>query len=142
MTDQAETLSVTVERDFPHPPEKLWRALTQPHLIAEWLMPNDFAPEVGHHFQMKGEWGGTLECEVLEIEPHETLAYRWDFPSDNPAHDVRTVLTFTLSPAGSGTHLRVEQAGFRPDQTQAHQGANWGWQKFLGNLATVLAKAD
>jgi uncharacterized protein YndB with AHSA1/START domain len=142
MTDQTEALSAVVEREFPHPPEKLWRAITQPHLIAEWLMPNDFAPEVGHHFQMKGDWGGTLECEVLEVDPCHTLAYRWDFPNDNPAFDVRTVLTFTLTPAAGGTHLRVEQAGFRPGQKQAHQGAIFGWQKFLGNLDALLPKVD
>jgi uncharacterized protein YndB with AHSA1/START domain len=63
-----ETRSVVVERELPHPPEKLWRALTQPHLIAEWLMKNDFAPVVGHRFNLRGEWGGVLDCEVLAVE--------------------------------------------------------------------------
>ena len=55
-----ETRSVVVERDIPHPPEKIWRALTQPHLIEEWLMKNDFKPVVGHHFNLRGDWGGVL----------------------------------------------------------------------------------
>ena len=71
----SETRSVVVERDIPHPPEKIWRALTQPHLIAEWLMKNDFAPTIGHRFSLRGEWGGVLDCEVLTIEPSRTLSY-------------------------------------------------------------------
>ncbi|MGL4557148.1 MAG: SRPBCC family protein, partial [Afipia sp.] len=68
-----ETRSVVVERDFSFPPEKLWRALTQPHLIEEWLMKNDFKPVVGHSFNLKGEWGGVLDCEVLAVEQNRTL---------------------------------------------------------------------
>ena len=137
MTD-TETVSVVVERDFPHPPEKLWRALTQPHLIEAWLMKNDFAPKVGHHFQLRGDWGGVLDCEVLEIAEHETLAYRWDFANDNPAFDLKSVVTFTLTPTGTGTRLRMEQAGFRPDQAQASGGARHGWKQFLDKLDTLL----
>lgn len=69
----AETRSVVIEREFAHSPNKLWRALTQPHLIQEWLMKNDFAPVVGHRFNLSGDWGGVLDCEVLEVEPNETL---------------------------------------------------------------------
>jgi uncharacterized protein YndB with AHSA1/START domain len=74
-----ETRSVVVEREIPYPPEKLWRALTQPHLIKEWLMKSDFKPLVGHRFNLRGDWGGVLDCEVLAIEPNKTLSYRWDF---------------------------------------------------------------
>jgi uncharacterized protein YndB with AHSA1/START domain len=74
-----ETRSVVVEREFSFPPEKLWRALTQPHLIAEWLMKNDFAPVVGHRFKLSGDWGGILDCEVLTIEPNKVLSYTWNF---------------------------------------------------------------
>jgi uncharacterized protein YndB with AHSA1/START domain len=70
-----QTRSVVVERDIPHQPEKIWRALTQPHLIAEWLKKNDFAPTIGHRFNLRGEWGGVLDCEVLTIEPSRTLSY-------------------------------------------------------------------
>ena len=83
MTNTAtETRSVVVEREMPHPPEKLWRALTQPHLMEEWLMKNDFKPVVGHHFNLRGDWGGVLDCEVLAIEPNKALSYTWNFKHD------------------------------------------------------------
>ena len=137
-----ETKTVTVERDFAHAPDKLWRALTQPHLMADWLMKNDFVPEVGHRFTMTGDWGGTLDCEVLEIEPGASLSYRWDFVNDDPQFDLRSVVTFTLVPIASGTHLRVEQTGFRPDQPRAFGGAQWGWQQNMDKLDAVLAAQE
>lgn len=133
-----ETRSVTVERDFPHPPEKLWRALTQPHLIQEWLMKNDFVPVVGHRFKLSGEWGGVLDCEVLELEPNRTLSYAWNFANPDPAFNLESVVTFTLTPTGAGTQLRMEQSGFRPDQKAAFGGAQAGWRQFLGKLEQVL----
>src|ERR1700758_391677 len=123
----AETRSVIVEREFPHPPEKIWRALTQPHLLEEWLMKNDFKPDVGHQFKFSGDWGAA-DCRVLTIEPHKTLSYTW------AAMGLESVVTLTLTPTGTGTHLRVEQAGFRADQPQAFNGARYGWQNFLGKL--------
>jgi uncharacterized protein YndB with AHSA1/START domain len=137
-----ETRTVVVEREFPHPPEKLWRALTQPHLIQEWLMKNDFKPEVGHRFNLRGEWGGVLDCEVLTIEPNRTLSYTWNFAHDDAAFAMQSVVTFTLTPTRTGTSLRMEQAGFRPEQKQAFGGARLGWQEFLGRLEQLLAKAD
>ena len=141
MTD-SETRTVTVEREFAHPPEKLWRALTQPHLIEEWLMKTDFAPVVGHRFNLRGDWGGVLDCEVLEIEPNRTLSYSWDFAHDDPAFDLKSVVTFTLRPTGTGTHLRMEQSGFRPEQKQASGGARVGWPQFLAKLEQVLERPD
>jgi uncharacterized protein YndB with AHSA1/START domain len=136
-----ETRTVTVEREFPYPPEKLWRALTQPHLIEEWLMKNDFMPVVGHRFKLRGEWGGVLDCEVLALEPNKTLAYTWNFAHEDPAFDMKSVVTFTLTPTSTGTHLRMEQAGFRPEQKQAYGGAQAGWQQFFTKLEAVLARA-
>jgi uncharacterized protein YndB with AHSA1/START domain len=130
-----ETLSVTVEREIPHPPEKIWRALTQPHLIEEWLMNNDFRPVVGHRFDLRADWG-SVGCQVLAVEPNKTLAYTWG------AFGVETVVTWTLTPTGTGTRLRMEQSGFRPDQPQAYHGARHGWQRFLANLDQVLARMD
>lgn len=134
--------SVTIEREFAHPPERLWRALTQPHLIAEWLMKNDFAAEVGHRFKLSGEWGGVLDCEVLTLEPERELSYRWDYAHEDPAFDLRSVVTFTLEPVAGGTLLRMEQEGFRPEQKQASGGAKYGWQQNFGKLEAVLAGMD
>ena len=138
----SETRSVVIEREIPHPPEKIWRALTQPHLIAEWLMRNDFNPVVGHRFNLRGDWGGVLDCEVLAVEPNRTLSYTWNHAHADAAYNLKSVVTFTLTPTQSGTHLRMEQSGFRPDQQQAYQGAQYGWQRFFANLDQVLARID
>jgi len=135
-----ETRSVVIEREIAHPPEKLWRALTQPHLIADWLMKNDFAPNVGHRFKLSGDWGGVLDCEVLEVEPNKTLSYTWNYENDDAAYALQSVVTFTLTPTSTGTHLRMEQAGFRPDQKQAYGGAHAGWKQFFDKLDGVLAR--
>ncbi len=130
-----ETRSVTVEREFPYPPEKLWRALTQPHLIAEWLMQNDFQPAVGHRFSLSAEWG-TVDCEVQVIETNEMLSYTWE------ALGVETIVTWTLTPTAGGTLLRMEQVGFKPDQEQAYRGATFGWRNFFSNLEGLLARTS
>lgn len=128
-----ETRSVIVEREIPYPPEKVWRALTQPHLIEEWLMKNDFKPDLGHSFSLSADWG-TVDCRVLTVEPHKTLSYTWE------ALGLESVVTWTLTPSSTGTHLRMEQTGFRPDQEQAYQGAKYGWPRFFANLAQVLSR--
>jgi uncharacterized protein YndB with AHSA1/START domain len=116
MTNAAtETRSVLVEREIPHPPEKLWRALTQPHLIEQWLMKNDFKPVVGHRFNLSGEWGGVLDCEVLAVEPNRALSYTWNFTHDDAAYNL---------------------------QRQALGGANGGWQQFFAKLEQLLARSD
>ena len=136
MTNTAtETRSVVIEREIPYPPEKIWRALTQPHLIEEWLMKNDFKPVVGHRFDFRADWGG-VDCQVLAVEPSRMLSYTWD------AMGLESVVTWTLTPTRTGTHLRMEQSGFRPDQQQAYQGAKYGWQKFLAALDQALARMD
>ena len=130
-----ETLSVVVERDVPFPPEKIWRALTQPHLIEEWLMKTDFRPIKGHSFNLRADWGA-VDCQVMAVEPNKTLAYTWE------AMGLESVVTWTLTPTSTGTRLRMEQSGFRPDQQQAYQGAQYGWPKFFANLEQVLARTD
>lgn len=136
--------TVVVERDLPHPPEKIWRALTQPHLIAEWLMQNDFKAEVGHKFNLRttpyANWNGVIDSEVLAIEPNRALTYRWDSGEGN--FRVTSVVTWTLTPTSDGTHLRMEQAGFRSDQPQNYAGAKYGWENFFGKLEQLLAKPD
>ena len=130
-----EARSVVVERELPFPPEKIWRALTQPHLIEEWLMKNDFTPVVGHRFDFRADWG-SVACQVLAVEPNKTLSYRWG------AYGLDSVVTWTLTPTSTGTHLRMEQSGFRPDQQQAYQGAKYGWQRFFTTLEQLLARID
>ena len=139
-TPADQTRAVIVEREIPHPPEKLWRALTQPHLIAEWLMKNDFKPVVGHRFNLSGDWGGVLDCEVLAVEPNRSLSYTWNFPHEDAAYNLTSVVTFTLTPSGTGTHLRMEQSGFLPDQKQAFGGAHAGWKQFLAKLEQLVAR--
>ena len=136
MTDTATDLrSVIVEREIAYPPEKIWRALTQPHLIAEWLMNNDFVPVVDHSFKFTADWG-SVNCQVQTVEPNRTLAYSWD------AMGLESTVTWTLTPSGSGTLLRMEQAGFRRDQEQAYQGAKIGWRHFFAALEQALGRLD
>ena len=129
------TRSVIVEREIAHPPERIWRALTQPHLIEEWLLKNDFEPAVGHRFGLRADWGA-VDCQVLELEPNKTLSYTW------VSMGLESIVTWTLTPSGTGTHLRMEQSGFLASQEQAFQGAQYGWQRFFGNLEQVLANTD
>jgi len=139
-TTATATRTLVVERLMQHPPEKIWRALTQGPLIEEWLMKNDFEPLVGHRFNLRSEpmpqWNGVIDCEVLAIEPNKRLAYSWG------ALGLASVVTFTLTPEKGGTLLRMEQSGFPQgaENDRYYQGANYGWQKFLGNLEQVLAK--
>ncbi len=136
MNDTAsETLSVVVERDIAHPPEKIWRALTQPHLIEEWLMKNQFKPVVDHRFNLSADWG-TVDCQVQSVEVNRTLSYTWD------TKDLKSVVVWTLTPTSGGTLLRMEQSGFRQDQQPYYRGATVGWPRFLDELERVLARMD
>jgi uncharacterized protein YndB with AHSA1/START domain len=130
-----ELRSVVVEREIAHPPEKVWRALTQPHLIQEWLMKSDFKPVVGHDFKFSADWG-SVDCQVVTVEPHRILSYTWG------AYGLASVVTWTLTPTAEGTHLRMEQAGFRPEQQQAYGGAKAGWPRFFASLEQVLARME
>ena len=97
---------------YPHPPEKVWSALTRREAIARWLMENDFEPRVGHRFQLRAKpqpgWDGIVNCEVLELDPPRRMAWSWK--SNVP---VDTVLTITLTPEANGTRLHLAHTGFR-----------------------------
>lgn len=131
------TRSLVIERELPHPPEKVWRALTQGPLIKEWLMENDFQPVVGHRFNFRStpmpKWNGVIDSEVLVVEPTNKLSYSWN------ALGLESVVVWTLVVTSAGTLVRMEQSGFRPDQEANYQGANYGWQKFIGGLERVVA---
>jgi uncharacterized protein YndB with AHSA1/START domain len=130
------TRSLVIERELPHPPEKIWRALTQGALIREWLMDNDFRPVPQHSFTFRAPpvpgWNGVIDCEVLVVEPNKTLSYSWN------SMGLESVVVWTLVPTRGGTLVRMEQSGFRPDQEANYQGANYGWQKFIGGLEHVV----
>ncbi|HPE46989.1 MAG TPA: SRPBCC domain-containing protein [Hyphomonas sp.] len=130
---EGEALSVAMEREFPFPPERIWRALTQPHLLEEWLMKTDFRPDVGQAFSFSAEWG-SVRGEVLDAEPHRSLSYTWG--DDH----LRSIVTWTLTPTRGGTLLRMEQTGFRRDQPRYFMGAKAGWPRFFDNLEQLLAK--
>ena len=131
----AGTRSVVVEREIPHPPEKIWRALTQPHLIEEWLMKNNFRPVVNHRFNVSADWG-SVDCQVRTVEANRTLSYSWD------TKDLESVITWTLTPTGSGTHLRMEQIGFRTDQEPYYRGATVGWKRYFAALEELLSRLE
>ena len=130
------TKSVVMERVFPHGAEKVWRALTEGSLLAQWLMKNDFEPVVGRAFQFRNEpvpgWDGVIECEVQIVEPLKELSYTWG------SMGLVTVVHWTLTPAAGGTLVRMEQSGFGPDQEFAYKGATYGWKRFLGELEKML----
>jgi uncharacterized protein YndB with AHSA1/START domain len=147
MTELATaTRSIVVERMMPHPPEKIWRALTQAPLIEEWLMKNDFQPVVGLRFNFRAEsmpqWNGVTDCEVLIVEPNRRLSYSWNASGDEAANGLKTIVTWTLTPAEGGTQVRMEQSGFRPEDERFYQGAGYGWQKMIAGLERVAAGLD
>jgi uncharacterized protein YndB with AHSA1/START domain len=78
-------------------------------------------------------WNGVIDCQVLAVEPFTTLSYTWGTLGSE------SVVTFSLTPTDTGTHVRVEQSGFRPDQEANYKGAKYGWQRFMGNLEHVVA---
>lgn len=142
---EATSRSVVLEREIPLPPEKIWRALTSPALVERWLMRNDFEPMEGRSFQFRMDpspyWDGVVDGEVLAVNPPERLAYRWNTSAQGGMPGLRTVVTWSLAPAGGGTHLRLEQAGFNPDDEATFQGAAYGWPQFLNALEKVAAEA-
>lgn len=131
------TRTLVIEKELPHPPERVWRALTQEALIKEWLMDNDFEPTVGRRFNLRStpmpNWNGIIDCEVLIVEPQKKLSYTWG------SMGLNTVVVFTLAATKAGTLVRMEQSGFPTDQDANYQGANYGWRKFLGGLERVVA---
>ena len=139
-TARSQSEALSFEFDLQHAPEKVWRALTDPALLAEWLLPViDLKLEPGAAFSFKTEpkpgWDGTVNCRLLEIEAHRKLRYTWvvgDF--------IDTVVTFTLTPTGSGTRLSLVQSGFKPNQKQNFGGARYGWKMMGGKLVDLLAR--
>jgi uncharacterized protein YndB with AHSA1/START domain len=142
MTAKAETQAIHQQYDFPYPPAKVWRALTDPKLLAQWLMSTDMRAQVGSNFTFRSEptqwWDGIVHCEMLELEREKRLSYTWrSGPESSP---LDTVVTWTLTPTANGTRLSLEHTGFVPGNKFAFQGAEKGWQRMVGErLREVLA---
>lgn len=138
-TAPSQTESISFEFDLKHAPEKVWRALTDPVLLAEWLLPAiDLKLEPGAAFTLKTQaypgWDGTVNCQFVEIERHRKLSYTWRVPF------LDTVVTFTLTPTASGTLLGIVQSGFKPEQKRESGGARYGWNMMGGKLVDLLAR--
>ena len=146
MTEAATVSSLLIERELPHPPEKVWRALTQSALIEEWLMANDFEPVIGRKFTLRSapapHWNGVTDCEVLAIQPYRTLSYSWRSSGEEAENGLKTVVTWTLTPTPRGVLVRMEQSGFREDQKANYQGASYGWRRFFDQLEGVAERLD
>ena len=138
-TAKSQTESISFEFDLHHPPAKVWRALTDPVLLAEWLLPVvGLKLEQGAEFTLKTQaypgWDGTVNCRIIEVETHRKLSYAWTVPF------LDTVVTFTLTPTASGTRLSLVQSGFKPDQKQEFGGARYGWKMMGEKLVDLLAR--
>ena len=136
-TARGQTESLSFEFDLKHPPQKVWRALTDPVLLSEWLLPvTGLKLDLGEAFTFKTQaypgWDGTVSCRMLAIEPQRKLSYTWSVPG------LDTEVTFTLTPTASGTKLSLVQSGFKPDQKQAFGGARYGWSMMGGQLVALL----
>jgi uncharacterized protein YndB with AHSA1/START domain len=141
----AETRSIVVERQMGQPPEKIWRALTSSHLIAEWLMVNDFEPVEGHRFTFRAQpipgWSGVTNCVVLKVEPQRLLSYSWGDGTESDS-GLKTIVTWTLTANEQGTLVRMEQSGFRPQDDAGYRGMGGGWPRIVERLETVTANLN
>ena len=139
-TAAAQTESISFEFDLAHPPEKVWRALTTPALLTQWLLPIvelELAPGAAFTFRAEPqpEWDGVVNCRMIAIEQFRKLSYAW------VVGDIDTVVTFELTPTASGTRLSLVQSGFKPHQKRNFGGARTGWKMMGGRLVDVLARA-
>lgn len=146
MTEPSNTSrSIIVERVMPYSAAKVWRALTESKLMAEWLMQNDFQPVVGHKFNFRAQpmagWNGVADCEVLVVEPPYRLAWRQCASGDQAQNGLESVVTWTLTSVNGGTHVRMEHSGFEPKDEPGYRAMSQGWPGVLGALQRVTGIA-
>jgi uncharacterized protein YndB with AHSA1/START domain len=141
-TKPMQSESISFEFDLHHAPDKVWRALTDPALLSEWLLPViglELRP--GVEFQFKTQpypgWDGTVDCRMLDIEPPKKLSYAWTVGGDM---ELDTVVTFTLEPTATGTRMSLVQSGFKVSQKQNFGGARYGWKMMGGKLVELLER--
>ena len=139
-TTPSQSESIAFEFDLPHDLEKVWRALTDPVFLAQWLLPVlDLELAPGAPFTLAAPpqpgWDGTVDCRFIEIEARRKLSYTW------VVGDLDTVVTFALTPTATGTRLSLVQAGFKPDQKKNFGGARYGWKLMGGRLVDLLASS-
>ncbi len=139
-TTKEQSAALTFEFDLPHAPAKVWRAISEPELLGQWLLPVfGFSLAPGANFTFKTQpyppWDGTVNCRILESDAQRTLSYAWVVGGMG----LDTVVTFTLTPSESGTHLSLVQSGFTPEQKQNFGGARYGWKMMGAKLIDVLA---
>lgn len=130
------------EVTYPHAPEKVWRALTDPQAIAQWLMKNNFEARVGHKFQFRVEpkprgWTGVVDSEILEADPPRRLVYSWC------GSGIDTVVSWTLEPVAAGTRVSLEHRGFcglRGLMVSRMLGKGWSSKILTKNIPALLER--
>ena len=134
MTD-TRTTAITVDQFVAAPPAKVWRALTEPELLARWWAPGDVAAVPGHTFHLQMPGWGSVPCEVTEVQPDEKLVYTFNG---------NWTLTWTLVAEGTGTRLLLEHSGFDLDDKRsrdAFERMGPGWRdEVLPRLARLAAE--
>jgi uncharacterized protein YndB with AHSA1/START domain len=128
-------------------PNEVWEYLTQPELIALWLMPNNFKPVLGQEFQFKTKpipslnLDGIFYCKVLAISPFKKLIYSWKGGSGNDVFTLDTVVEWTLEKYENGTKLSLKQVGFKEANLSIFTAMTNGWQtniqKMIAHLNTT-----
>jgi uncharacterized protein YndB with AHSA1/START domain len=142
-TPKGQTDAISFEVDLRHSPQKVWRAITDPALLAQWLLPVfEWKLEPGAAFLFKTEphppWDGRVRCQMLAIEPERELRYTWSVGD----MELDTVVTFTLTPTATGTRLTLVQSGFQASQKQNWGGARYGWKMMSERLVALLAQPE
>ena len=131
---------IEIEQFYPHPPGRVWKALTDPKALSTWYMANDFQAVVGHSFTFRTDPApgidGLLHCEVIVVDEPYRLAYTFI----GGWMDRKTLVSWTLIAQDSGTLLRLQHTGFTELSDAAVRDIlAQGWGTFLPHLPAVLA---